>query len=45
MSRLQRPLSRFVEIWNSVPGNLEVKKFSDRKKGSEIPAGASRDIR
>jgi len=26
------PLSRFVEIWNSVPGNLEVKKFSDRKK-------------
>jgi hypothetical protein len=26
------PLSRFVEIWNSVPGNREVKKFSDRKK-------------
>ena len=26
------PLSRFVEIWNSVPSNLEVKKFSDRKK-------------
>jgi hypothetical protein len=26
------PLSRFVEIWNSVPGNSEVKKFSDRKK-------------
>ncbi len=26
------PLSRFVEIWNSIPGNTEVKKFADRKK-------------
>jgi hypothetical protein len=26
------PLSRFVEIWNSMPGNTEVKKFADRKK-------------
>src|ERR1700704_6424096 len=26
------PLSRFVEIWNSVPGNTAVKKFADRKK-------------
>jgi hypothetical protein len=26
------PLSRFVEIWNSIPGNSEVKKFADRKK-------------
>jgi hypothetical protein len=26
------PLSRFVDIWNSVPGNPEVKKFADRKK-------------
>ena len=26
------PLSRFVEIYNSVPGNAEVSKFADRKK-------------
>ena len=26
------PLSRFVEIWNSIPGNTEVTKFQDRKK-------------
>jgi hypothetical protein len=26
------PLSRFVEIWNSIPGNPEVKKFPDGKK-------------
>src|SRR3979490_2117725 len=26
------PLSRFVEIWNSVPGNPAVKKFVDRQK-------------
>ena len=26
------PLSRFAEIWNSVPGNAEVSKFADRKK-------------
>ena len=26
------PLSRFVEIWNSIPGNTAVKKFADRKK-------------
>src|SRR5260370_37850039 len=26
------PLSRFVDIWNSIPGNAEVKKFADRKK-------------
>jgi hypothetical protein len=26
------PLSRFVEIWNSLPGNAEVKKLGDRKK-------------
>jgi len=26
------PLSRFVDIWNSVPGNTAVKKFADRKK-------------
>ncbi len=26
------PLSRFVEIWNSIPGNAEVSKFQDRKK-------------
>jgi hypothetical protein len=26
------PLSRFVEIWNSIPGNAEVTKFQDRKK-------------
>ena len=26
------PLSRLVEIWNSVPGNTAVKKFADRKK-------------
>ena len=26
------PMSRFVEIWNSIPGNAEVKKFQDRKK-------------
>src|SRR5207248_491790 len=26
------PLSRFVEIWNSVPGQSPVKKFQDRKK-------------
>lgn len=26
------PLSRFVEIWNSIPGNTEIKKFQDRKK-------------
>src|SRR5207249_8837266 len=25
------PLSRFVDIWNSIPGNAEVKKFADRK--------------
>lgn len=25
------PLSRFVEIWNSIPGQLPVKKFRDRK--------------
>ena len=26
------PLRRFVAIWNSIPGNTEVKKFADRKK-------------
>src|SRR5882724_11669854 len=26
------PLSRFVEIWNSIPGNTEVSKLADRKK-------------
>jgi hypothetical protein len=26
------PLSRFVEIWNSIPGNTSVSKFADRKK-------------
>jgi len=26
------PLSRFVDLWNSIPGNAEVKKFTDRKK-------------
>jgi len=26
------PLTRFVEIWNSIPGNAEVTKFQDRKK-------------
>ena len=26
------PMSRFVEIWNSIPGNTEVSKFADRKK-------------
>ena len=25
-------MSRFVEIWNSIPGNTEVTKFADRKK-------------
>jgi hypothetical protein len=26
------PMSRFVEIWNSIPGNTEVSKLQDRKK-------------
>jgi hypothetical protein len=26
------PLSRFVEIYNGIPGNTEVSKFADRKK-------------
>lgn len=26
------PMSRLVEIWNSIPGNTEVTKFADRKK-------------
>jgi hypothetical protein len=26
------PISRFVEIWNSIAGNTEVSKFADRKK-------------
>ena len=26
------PLSRFVEIWNGIPGNAEVTKFQNRKK-------------
>ncbi len=26
------PLSRFAEIWNSIPGNTVVKKFADRNK-------------
>ncbi len=26
------PMSRFVEIWNSIPGKTEVSKLSDRKK-------------
>jgi uncharacterized protein DUF3489 len=26
------PMSRFVEIWNSIPGNAEVSKLADRKK-------------
>src|SRR5580704_1954109 len=26
------PMSRFVEIWNSIPGNTEVSKLGDRKK-------------
>jgi hypothetical protein len=26
------PLSRFVDIWNSIPGNSAVSKFADRKK-------------
>jgi len=29
---LDWPLSRFVDIWNSIPGNTEVSKFADRKK-------------
>jgi hypothetical protein len=34
------PLSRFVEIWNSVPGNLKVKKFSDLE-GVQLLRGSS----
>src|SRR5260221_12630402 len=26
------PLSRFVEIWNSISGNKQVSKFADRQK-------------
>jgi len=26
------PISRLVDIWNSIPGNTEVSKFQDRKK-------------
>ena len=26
------PMTRFVEIWNGIPGNAEVSKFQDRKK-------------
>jgi hypothetical protein len=26
------PMSRFIEIWNSIPGNTEVSKLADRKK-------------
>ena len=26
------PMSRLVEIWNSIPGNTEVSKLADRKK-------------
>jgi uncharacterized protein DUF3489 len=26
------PMSRFVKIWNSIPGNTEVSKLGDRKK-------------
>ncbi|MEK6325883.1 MAG: hypothetical protein AABN33_29960, partial [Acidobacteriota bacterium] len=26
------PMSRFVEIWNGIPGQSPVKKFQDRKK-------------
>jgi hypothetical protein len=26
------PMSRLVEIWNSIPGNRQVTKFADRKK-------------
>src|SRR6202795_1112451 len=26
------PMSRFVEIWNSIPGNTEVSKLADRNK-------------
>src|ERR1700731_1556300 len=26
------PLSRFVEIWNTIPGKTPVTKFADRKK-------------
>src|ERR1700730_7800677 len=26
------PLSRFVDIWNGIPGNTREKKFQDRKK-------------
>src|SRR6266404_4487726 len=26
------PLSRFAEVWNSMPGNTKLKKFQDRKK-------------
>ena len=26
------PLSRFVDIWNSIPGQVQVHKFSDRRK-------------
>jgi hypothetical protein len=28
------PMSRFVEIWNSIPGNTEVKKLGERKKAA-----------
>ena len=28
------PLSRLVDIWNSIPGNAEVSKFADRKKAA-----------
>ncbi len=26
------PMSRFIEIWNGIPGQSPVKKFQDRKK-------------
>src|SRR5258707_1183963 len=26
------PMSRFVEIWNGIPGQTPMKKFQDRKK-------------
>jgi len=32
MATADWPLSRLVDIWNSIPGNAEVSKFQDRKK-------------
>jgi hypothetical protein len=34
----QWPSARLVEIWNSLPGETPVKKFTDRKKAVEVLA-------